>query len=245
MSDRTVVISDVHLGAVPPAQETSLIGLLDRLEEIGDRLLINGDLFDFWFEYRHAIPRGHLGVLAALRRLADRGVRVRFLGGNHDAWAGSFFEDEVGVELVEAPLIERMGGRHAFVAHGDGLGGGDWGYRVLKRITRSPAARGLFRAVHPDIGIPLARRASGTRSKVAAGPDVEQARAARLGEHARRVLERHPAVDLVIFGHTHRPELTELAPGRLYLNPGDWIHHRSFAVVHDGRVTLSEWDRPG
>jgi len=238
MSLRTVVVSDAHLGAIPEQNERAFLALLERVPELGDDLLVNGDLFDFWFEYRQAIPRGHLDVLAALRALVRGGVTVRFLGGNHDGWAGSFLEEEVGIELLEGPVVIAVGGRTAYVAHGDGLGRGDRGYRILKRIIRSRVARLGFRALHPDLGIPIARLASSTEAHAARRPDDVSPRAERLAAHAAAVLRERPEVELVVLGHAHGPRLEEIEPGRYYLNAGDWIHSRSYAVVSPDEIRL-------
>lgn len=242
---RTVVVSDIHLGAIPAHAERAFLAFLEGVPALGDELLVDGDLFDFWFEYRQVVPRGHFEVLAALHRLAAGGTRIRFLGGNHDAWAGTFLEGEVGVEVVEGPAVLEVGGRRAYVAHGDGLGGGDWGYRALKRASRSRLGRALFRAIHPDLGVPVARRASATETRHAEGPRVEAARADRLAAHARTLLERRRDVDLVIFGHAHRPQLEEVEPGRFYLNAGDWIHHRSWAIVTPEEIRLERQTTDG
>src|SRR3712207_4283753 len=139
MSDKPFVItSDVHLGAVPASTERAFRAFLHHVRESASGLLINGDLFDFWFEYRTVIPREHYRVLAALADVVDAGVPVSFLGGNHDWWTGSFLRDEVGVEVLDGPVERTLGGRRVLVAHGDGVGRGDLGYRVLKRFMRNP-----------------------------------------------------------------------------------------------------------
>ncbi len=245
MPERTVVVSDIHLGAVAKANARAFLAFLEEVDRWGDELLINGDLFDFWFEYREVIPRGQLDVLARLRRLVEGGVPVLFMGGNHDAWGGSFLRDEVGIEVLEEPTRRRIAGRRAYIAHGDGLGPADRGYRVLRRAARSPVGRGLFRWVHPDLGLPLARLASGTRRTQAGGVRNESSRASLLARHAVEVLAAHEDVDLVVFGHSHRPEVTELAPGRFYLNSGDWLHHNSFAVVTPDEIRLESYRGPG
>jgi len=238
MSPRTVVVSDIHLGAIPEENERAFLAFLRTVGGLGDDLLINGDLFDFWFEYRQVIPRGHFEVLSALRRLVTAGVPTRFLGGNHDGWAGSFLEEEIGIEIVEGPAILTVGGRTAYVAHGDGLGGGDWGYRLLKRASRSRAGRFAFRTLHPDLGIPAARAASSTKKRAAAGTGYDAVRAAHLAAHASSLLRARSELDLVVFGHTHLPRVDEIEPNRYYLNPGDWIHHRTYAVVSSDEVQL-------
>lgn len=238
MSFRTLVVSDAHLGAVPEENERAFLGILERAPDLADELLVNGDLFDVWFEYRQAIPRGQLDVLAALRSLVRAGMPVRFLGGNHDGWAGSFLRDEVGIDVLRGPLEMSVGGRKAYVAHGDGLGGGDLGYRALKRLIQSRPARRAFRWLHPDLGIPLARLASSTRARTAEGPARPSPRARTLEEHAKAILHERAAIDLVVLGHAHAPRLLEVEPGRFYLNAGDWIHSRSYAVVSPEDIRL-------
>ena len=67
-----VVVSDAHLGVAPPATEEALLGFLDAVPSLGDCLLVNGDLFDFWFSYSRVIPRRGFHVAAALARLRKR-----------------------------------------------------------------------------------------------------------------------------------------------------------------------------
>jgi len=239
MTPRTVVVSDIHLGAISEENERAFLRFLRSVGDLGDELLINGDLFDFWFEYRQVVPRGYFDALAALRSLVTEGMRVRFLGGNHDGWAGSFLAEEIGLELVDGPAILPVGGRTAYVAHGDGIGRGDWAYRFLKRTSRSRLGRVAFRAVHPDLGIPVARRASSTEHRAADEPGRESPRAADLARHAASLLRARGELDLVVFGHTHLPRLDEIEPDRFYLNPGDWIHHCTYAVVSRDEIRLS------
>lgn len=240
----TVVVSDAHLGAVPEENERAFHTFLESVPDLADDLLINGDLFDFWFEYRSAVLREHFPTLRRLADLSDAGVRMRLVGGNHDAWGGSFLRDELGIELLEGPLRLDLRGRRTFLAHGDGLAGGDWGYRALKRIVRGRAARTAFRLLHPDLSRPLVRRFSGTPERHGAGPGGEGGRADRLARYASSLLLENPELELVIFGHAHRPELREVSPGRFYLNPGDWIHHRSYAVIGRHTLELRTWSHP-
>lgn len=242
-SSRTLVASDAHLGAVPPASRSRFLAFLSAVPELTDDLVLAGDVFDFWFEYRSVVLREHFEALRRLADAVDAGVRVRWLGGNHDAWAGSFLRDQVGLELLDAPLVTRVGGRRTLLAHGDGRAGGDWGYRLLKRVVRSRPARTLFRAVHPDLGAALARRASRTGEEAEAGRSPRRKdRAEALSAHAAELLRGDPSLELVVFGHAHRPELTEVAPGRHYLNPGDWIRSFTYGAVGPGGVELRSWE---
>ena len=241
----TIVISDVHFGAIPAGNERSFLDFLDSLAERTRDVVIAGDLFDFWFEYRRVIPRRHFPVLRRLAGLRDEGVRIRFVGGNHDAWTGEFLRADLGIELLGGTTRTVVGGRRTLLAHGDGLAGGDWGYRALKAVTRSRIASGLFRLVHPDFSLPLVGRVSETPKRHDRGPDAETSRADRLSDHAADLLREDSELELVIFGHTHRPEIREVEPGRHYLNAGDWIHHRSYGVVSQTALELRAWRESG
>lgn len=238
--DVALIASDAHLGEIPAENEEAFHAFLRHATGACAELLIAGDLFDFWFEYRSVVLRRHFATLRLLAELVDAGVRVRLVGGNHDAWGGSFLREEIGLELLDGPRTLRVGGRTAYVAHGDGLAGGDLGYRALRSLIRGRTARRLFRLLHPDLSTRLVRRVSRTAGRTGeAGADAR--RAAILSAHADRLLRVHPELQLVIFGHAHRPELREVEPGRHYLNPGDWIHHLSYAEVGPDGVALRRW----
>lgn len=240
----SLIVSDAHLGAAPEANERAFRDFLDYAGTSTRDLIINGDLFDFWFEYRSAILRRHFSTLRLLAGLVDAGIRVRLLGGNHDFWGGSFLRDEIGVEVLDGPIRTVIGGRRALVAHGDGLGGGDWGYRVLRTVIRSPPARFAFRLIHPDVSDRIVKAVSRTESRQEDGTDERSLQRARiLAAYAEELLVRDPELELVSFGHCHVPELVEMRPGRYYLNTGDWVRHCTWAEVSRSGVRLNRWNR--
>jgi UDP-2,3-diacylglucosamine hydrolase len=242
MERSTVVISDAHLGAAPPENEAALVRFLSEVPDLSRDLVINGDLFDFWFEYRTVILSRHFKTLRVLADLVDSGVRIRMLGGNHDSWGGRFLEHEIGVELLDGPVRTRIGDRLAYVAHGDGLGSGDWGYKALKSVIRSRPAIASFRQIHPDWSARLIRRVSRTESRHGNPEDLgSDARADHLRAVALDLLASDPDLELVVFGHCHRPEVLEVEPGRFYLNSGDWLHHCTWAQVSPSGVQLNQW----
>jgi len=245
MSDyASIIVSDAHLGAAPAAHEQAFHDFLAFAGAATNDLVINGDLFDFWFEYRTVILSRHFGTLRRLADIVDGGTRIRLVGGNHDSWGGAFLREEIGIELIDGPVVTEIGGRSTYLAHGDGLGEGDLGYRVLKAVVRSGPARLLFREIHPDWSAGLVRRVSRTESRHDR-PEAGRTRAAALEAHAREVLETHAAIDLVALGHCHIPALLEIAPGRHYLNTGDWLHHCTWASVGPDGVELHTWKQAG
>lgn len=238
------IVSDVHLGAVPRETEEAFRRWLLHVKESAGRLVVNGDMFDFWFEYDRVIISAHVRVLALLADLVESGVPVLFMGGNHDWWGGDFLRREIGVDFHREPVRVRLKGRSVLIAHGDGLGAGDVGYRLLRRVLRGGLTRWLFRRLHPDVGVRLAGWVSGTRDQLdSAGAPANKARAAFLSEWAAARLKSDPTLDIVALGHGHEPVVTEVAPGRFYVNSGDWVLHRTYATIgDDGRPKLHEWD---
>jgi UDP-2,3-diacylglucosamine hydrolase len=234
--------SDVHLGAVSRDRARAFVTWLEWAGARAGEVVINGDLFDFWFEYRHAIPRGHTRVLGALASLVDAGVPVRLMGGNHDWWGGDYLEGEIGLTFHREPVVVDLAGHRTFLAHGDGLGAGDLGYRMLKGVLRGSLTRWAFRWLHPDLGARVALRVSATEHRAEGPAAHDRDRAAALERWAVAHLEASPDLDLVVLGHTHIPALREVETGRWYLNAGDWVYHHSFAVLEPGEAPrLLDW----
>lgn len=241
MTKPDYIVSDIHLGAVPDATERQFVTFLDHVAEHAGTLLIAGDLFDFWFEYGEVIPGRHFRTLAALARLVDAGMQVTMAGGNHDAWGGRFLTEHVGLTYHSEPFHIELGGGRALIAHGDGLGRGDFRYRALKAVIRSRAATGAFRALHPELGLRLARAVSNTHVKSDEDLSAE-GRARFLTSWAADQLDGDPSLAWVVCGHSHLPVLHEHAPGRYYLNAGDWISHYTYIVIDAAGAVMRVWE---
>ena len=236
-----LVVADAHLGQVPPAVVIAFHRFLDAVPDLGDALLINGDLFDFWFEYRAVIPRRHFGTMAKLQSVRARDVAVTLVGGNHDRWGGDFLTKDLGIAFYPGEAEIDVAGRRAFVAHGDGLTEQHWSARLMHRVTRHAATIRLFRALHPDVGFWIAhqlsrRLADNTRDR-AVLDRAERAQA----RYAEELLARRPDLQLAILAHTHRPALAQLPNRRAYLNPGAFLDGGRYAVVTRDRVQLERF----
>ncbi len=229
------IASDVHLGAIPPEREHAFLTWLEGTPGSASCVIINGDLFDFWFEYRSGIPRGYDRVLDLLRELVSSGMPVTLMGGNHDWWGGRYLRDEIGVEFLQEPVTRVLAGHRTLVAHGDGLGAGDLGYRILKLVLRGSLTRWAFAQLGPGLGGRLAGGVSKTEHRWGAPSPGDIARSRVLEGWAMRTLSERPELDLVVLGHTHIPRLLEVAPGRWYVNAGDWVHHGTYLVLERGR----------
>ena len=234
-------VSDMHFGRGSPAEErvseAALVTCLRAYEASVEALYLVGDVFDDYIEYRRLIPKGFVRFQALLAEWTDRGVPVTYLVGNHDPWHIDYFEQELGVRLVFDALVETAGGRTIYLLHGDGLSQKDRAYRWLKPVLRHPLPVWLYRALLPgDLGLRLARwfsRHQGDRA-------IEAATVEGLRAHARHILA-DTAADLVVMGHSHRPELHRWPEG-VYVNTGCWYKARTFACLDGTQPRLLRWN---
>jgi UDP-2,3-diacylglucosamine hydrolase len=228
----TLLFSDVHLNVAPDGREkmaefTAFLRAIDPGQV--RRAVVLGDLFDFWFEYRHVIFSGYFGVLRAFADLRDAGVELHFVCGNHDFWAGRFLRDDLGFIIHPDTVTLDFGGRRTLLAHGDGINPGDWSYRAYKRFARNPLVVRAFRAIHPDWAMRIAQGVSrSSRHFNSADEDGKGTEINPLRDFAQGEIDAGRA-HTVICGHSHHPELTPLGPEGLYINTGDWLFHRSYA----------------
>jgi len=234
-------ISDVHLGVgtreEEKAKEDRLLGFLKSVQPAAEQLFIVGDLFDFWFEYATVIPKGFHRTLAALQQFTDNRIPVHYLVGNHDCWMGDFFQTELGVSVHRLPFEVTLQGKRVFLHHGDGLAENDLGYRLMKPVLRNPFAISMYRLLHPDIGVRLAR---GT-SRSSRGYTTQKHYGAEEGmvRYAEELIAG--GVDIVVMGHHHKPSRVQLGTGT-YANLGDWIEYNTYGEMADGTIELKEWD---
>ncbi len=236
------VASDVHYGAAPPAHQEAFLDWLDHAASEASSILINGDLFDFWFEYRWGTTRGYETVLAQLRDIVDAGIPTTLMGGNHDWWGGRYLKEEIGLEFLDEPTTRPLAGLNTHIAHGDGLGAGDYGYLVLKSILRSPFTKFAFGLLPVDVGDQIAGGVSKTENRWDQWGSRQRARSDALEAWALDRMAEHRELDLILLGHTHLPLVREPEPGRWYVNTGDWVFHQSYVVLQAGSPPqLLDW----
>lgn len=236
--------SDFHLGIPDRAssldREKRICHWLDQIQYDAGCIYLVGDLFDAWFEYRHVVPKGFTRFLGKLAALRDAGVPIEVFTGNHDLWMRGYFQDELTIPVHHQPVTRSYNGKKFFIAHGDGLGPGDHGYKLLKKVLTSPIAQWLYRRIHPDTGVGLAswfsrlgpKHMEDDNGNHFLGPDKEW-----LIQFARETL-RQEHFDYFIFGHRHIALTWALTEDSMYVNLGDWISLNSYAVFDGHSLTL-------
>jgi UDP-2,3-diacylglucosamine hydrolase len=231
------VVSDAHLGFATRDLERSMIRFIKGLTGRAGSLVINGDLFEFWFEWKHVMPRRAYRVLAALADLRESGVPILMIAGNHDCWGGEILREDVGIDYRFGPWEGTLGGWRARLEHGDGLRDqADRGYRAVRGIMRNPLAIAAFRWLHPDWASALANRTSQT-SRTHTARDG----GAGLRDVAARRFAAEPALQLLIFGHSHVAEVKRIGDG-VYANAGGWMNEPTYLRIEPERIELFRFD---
>lgn len=240
-----MVVGDAHLGSADLRDEEAFHDLLDAVPGLGKRLIVMGDLFDFWFEYRAVIPRKPFRTLARLALLVEKGIAVEVFGGNHDRWGGEFWSEDMGIPFHRDGAEMTLAGRPAWVHHGDGLAEQKLGGKLIHRLTRSRITIGVFKRLHPDFGFKLADRLSGGLAEGNKTAEAMDEAAQAQEKYARALLNTRAELSVVLLAHTHRQRLVEVAPNRFYLNAGQWMQDRHYLVISPTEIRGLTWpERP-
>lgn len=238
--------SDFHLG-VPTyekslAREKFIVKWLDEVKHDAQEIYLMGDLFDFWFEYKYVVQKGFIRLLGKIAEIVDSGIPVILFTGNHDVWMFDYLEKELGVTIHKNPITREYNGKKFYLAHGDGLGPGDKGYKFIKKIFTSPTCQWLFSRLHPNFGAGIARYWSKT-SRASNAPKDEQFKGEEnewLALYAKEMLQKEH-FDYFIFGHRHLPLDIKLSEKSRYINLGEWINYNTYAVFDGENLELKEY----
>jgi len=242
ISRKVYFIADAHLGANAALEKSTvpvLLALLDEVKREKAALYVLGDLFDFWFEFRHSVPNIHPAVIAKLCELAAAGCPMGFAGGNHDFWMLDYLKRELGATVSEGWIECELQGRRVCMAHGDGFRSGDTGYKILKRILRSKVNIALYRLLPAEIGVPFALSCSRASRKTSVS-EMTRIADKLFREVALKKFEE--GFDLVILGHVHMPYERKHEEKRFVI-VGDWIENLSYLVMEEGTISRRAWKR--
>jgi UDP-2,3-diacylglucosamine hydrolase len=244
--------SDFHLG-VPDhdsslEREKKLVRWLDTIKQDASEIFLMGDVFDFWFEYATVIPKGYVRLLGKIAEIADSGIPVHVFRGNHDVWAFNYLNKELGVQLHRDPIIRNFGGKFFFLAHGDGLGPGDTGYKFLKKVFELKFNQFLFKWLHPDLGTRMGLYFS-RKSRIANIAREHKndfkfvVEEEMLYKFCLQTITKNNDIDYLIFGHRHVPIVYPLNDKAKMVILGDWVTNFTFAVFDGEKLDLQFFEK--
>jgi UDP-2,3-diacylglucosamine hydrolase len=236
-------VSDAHLGSRmvenPKAHEKRIVDWLDRVKADARAIYLLGDMFDFWYEYKTVVPKGHVRFLGKLAELADSGIEIHFFIGNHDIWTFGYLENEVGLIVHKQPETVQIGNKKFYLAHGDGIHSQERGFKIVRKIFHSKTCQRLFRLIPPQIGQSFGfywskknrERIKDIENKFL-GEDKED-----LVVFAKKYIETHD-VDFLVFGHRHIALDLQLKNNSRVVILGDFVGIFSYGVFDGSNFWL-------
>lgn len=237
----TYFLSDIHLGLPNPEKsrerEKKLVQFLSEIQSRAKAIYFVGDIFDFWWEYKKVVPKGYVRFLGKIAEITDAGIPVHFFTGNHDIWIKDYLVKEIGVIVHHAELKTEIDGKSFYIAHGDGLGPGDFQYKMLKKIFTSKFLQWCFTRLHPNTALGFGHLWSNNRRKKEKyikffGEDKEY-----LMLFTKSVLQKEH-FDYFLYGHRHLPMIYKISEKSDYINTGDWIYSFTFARFDGENLNL-------
>ena len=243
--------SDAHLGARfhrdPLAVERKLVRWLDSVKDEALAIWFLGDMFDYWYEYKYVVPKGHVRFLGKLAELSDAGVEIHFFIGNHDIWIFDYLPHELGITMHDGTLITEIGGKRFFLSHGDNVGQRDFSFRLLRTIFRNRFCQWLYAGIHPRWTFGFALGWSLNSRKSGLAKEEENKYQGEAGEYlvafAKDYLKTHPDINYFIFGHRHIMLDLMLSRESRLLIAGDWMRHFSY-ISWDGKSLYMDQFEP-
>lgn len=239
--------SDFHLGTPnfesSRTREDKIVQWLNSIEDKASCIILVGDIFDFWFEYKHTVPKGYIRLLGKLAQLSDKGIELILFTGNHDMWMFDYLEKELRVEIYREPVVFVINNKRLFTGHGDGLGPGDKKYKFLKNFFNSRLCQWMFARLHPNLGMGIAqfwsrksRLSNENKDESYKGPETEW-----LWIYSKEIEEQQHH-DFYVFGHRHVPLDLSVTNSSKYINLGEWVHHTTYGEFDGNEVHLKTYD---
>lgn len=244
-SGKIFFASDFHLGlkagSDPKDREKKVVRWLNTIAPDASEILLVGDIFDFWWEYKLVVPRGFTRFLGTVSAITDSGIPVHFFTGNHDMWVGNYLSEECGMTIHTTPFAQTFNGKKFLIVHGEGLGSESTGYKILLAIFRNKMLRAFYSMLHPSVGIGIGHKWS-LSSRLGKGISKEF-----LGEEKEDLIKFSKSVlgnehfDFFVYGHRHLPLLYSLKQDTTIVFLGDWINRGSYAEWDGKQLSLKEF----
>lgn len=247
----TYFISDLHLGAQyiddELQRERLVCRFLDSIKDDAAELFLLGDILDYWYEYKYVVPRGYIRFLGKLAELADAGVKLTWVTGNHDVWLFDYLRDQLNMTVLKGHTVVETQGKRILISHGDDVGVQPAMYRFTRWCFHNRVCQWLYASIHPRWTYPIATRWS-NENRTSRSPQtlesIAERAASRLVEFSTDHHRQHPEVDAYVYGHIHLARVypSDTMPPIILL--GEWISLYSYVVLTpNGEFSLNFFEK--
>lgn len=231
MHYKTIVLSDIHLGAID-SHVKEVISFLKQ--NTCDLLILNGDIIDGWKLKRGAKwKKSYTDFWRKILKISKK-TPVIYCMGNHDDFLDTIFPIKIGkIRITDHYIHTSADGKKFYVVHGDIFDIviqkkwlkwlahiGDVGYSILLWLNR------VTNFVRAKQNKPKKSLSLWVKSKVKAAVNYISS----FSEELVQLAEKNNCAG-VICGHIHHPEIKNIN-GIIYMNSGDWVENLS-ALVED------------
>jgi UDP-2,3-diacylglucosamine hydrolase len=245
---RICVISDVHFkytqdSTADQQNEKLILSFLREAAGKYDLMVLNGDIFDLWFDWKYTIIKQYFPLLHALANIRDNGCRIVYVSGNHDFWFNDFMHNYLQIEIHPAHFDFNADSKRILVTHGDLYTVNDLRYRIFRQLIRVSWLKKVFTLVHPDLSLSLGKMLSRSSRARKLSSVLKIKQGTGLENYARVQFEKGK-YDIVIMGHSHKPLVKNYANG-VYANSGDWIINHTYIEIIEGKLELIKYNLQG
>ena len=236
---RILLIADLHLSEQHPRLTRGFLDLLRAHQDEPTALYILGDWFNVWLDDRDA-SQWLEPIITALQAFTQAGNQVYFLAGNRDFVLGQEFLNRFGGQLLQEPHFLTWQGLRLRLEHGDSLCTDDVSYQRFKKIIRNPVVLGVLK------GLPFAlKQKLGSFFRSKSREHQSQNHYQPIDVNMAEVQRQMQGIDVLIHGHTHRPEIQSLPHNKTRIVLGDWRENEGSAYILElgssPQLVLSQW----
>ena len=241
---RICVISDVHfkyLHDKPFDKENSAAVLNFLQDSVGkyNLMILNGDIFDLWFDWKHTIIGQYFPILHRFANIREAGCKLVLISGNHDFWFNGFLSEHLGMKVEDREYRLMADGRRMLFTHGDLHTVNDLRYKVFRRVIRLPLVKAAFSLLHPDLALSIGALFSRSSRMRKVCSRLKSRKASGMRAWAVKQINGGKS-DIVVMGHSHDPILEDIGSG-VYANSGDWVQNHTYVEIIEGKLQLIKY----
>jgi UDP-2,3-diacylglucosamine pyrophosphatase LpxH len=241
--ERMLIISDLHVGNPFSHASRTLLEFLDYARTERFDLCINGDGFEILQASFASLALDSVEVMRRLVAHLGAGLRVFYIVGNHDIllekFLSTFTRGTTGIagQIEITPFLNVLvGDTRIRIEHGHLYDPSFVKHPALyERLTRMV---GPLLHLYPDV-YRVWSWYEDLKQRLSSGLRADRIEQSVYYEAADMLLQR--GFDIVVFGHTHKPEDVCLSPGRRYINAGNWVRGGSYVRIEAGQIDLLSW----
>jgi len=206
---RVWIFSDLHLTDSSSSLYQAFLKTLEQPTYSDDVVVFSGDLFDLLVGDSVYFRRKFEGFFTAVETLANRGVQLHYIEGNHDFHLRKLFQTAIRFHEEEVVLEDhsQVPSQKIYIAHGDLVDQEDHGYLKLRAFLRGTPIR-VLSSLLPGrlidaIGAAVSRPLSQKADELPEQWSVEKRERLRKVFRAFAKAKHEAGCDFVVLGHCH------------------------------------------